>query len=269
MKNILLLVSIYLLPSFAFGHAFWMEPSSYSAIKDQMLSFTLFVGEEFTGDQIVRHPSHLKEFQMFTAASSEPAMPIFGRVGRSPAGYAKIPENKNYVVSYVSEFSEATITPEKFAYYLETEQMKNLVSTPDRNGDHEIKELFARFTKALVSSETQLNEPVDRQIGTEIELYHSGKSLLIEKAKPLTMLWQLFFRKKALENRSVFLESKATKKIVASGKTDKDGLISFTIDTPGVYMVRTINLLPADKVGWDWQSYWTSTSFELRVSSTK
>jgi hypothetical protein len=251
----------------ASGHSFWLEPSSFNPPEGSLVTFTLRVGEHFIGEEFVRHPTHLKTFELRTTDPRNPALDIPGRTGSSPAGYIRVAKADSWIASYTSEFSTTALSPEKFREYIAAEGLAAQVPAAKIPGDREIREMFGRNAKTLLGLPGGVRS--DRPVGMMLELVCESPLLSLPAGgQKAEISWQLLFAGRPLPDRTVFLESKAAATVVASGISDKDGRVRFTVADPGVYLVRAINIVPAEEPGVDWRSHWTSTTFSITAAVT-
>jgi len=258
------------------GHAFWVQPSSYVAKEDAVISFVLKMGEEFEGVEYARTPTHMKSFKLHSLESAEstPAaqgsstgstgIDVEGRIGRSPAGYIKLANEAASVVAYASEFSATTLSNKDFKAYVESEGLgKQIASTLFQDKSH-IRERYARSAKALLVPEGHSGRPVDVATGLSLELVAEETSLMIEKHQAERVLnFRLFLEGSPLVGRSVFLERREAKGVVDAQESGTDGRVAFKIREPGTYLVRAINIVPAQIPGVDFNSQWTSITFAV------
>ncbi len=82
---------------------------------------------------------------------------------------------------------------------------------------------------------------------------------------------QILFEGQALAGKLVTAFHGGGKQLVSTSKmhTNSEGIAEFTLDRAGFWLIRLIHLLPCserhgeDCSYVDWESYWTSYSFQL------
>ncbi len=262
MKQILIGVALNLLtPNLAFAHSFWLEPSKFDPEPEAIIALKIFVGENFKGEELVRHPTHLRTFTITTPKAEDSMLDIPGRHGSRPVGYLKIAERKPYIVSYTSNPNETVLTVEAFRSYVESEGLAKHVSLVNLAAT-EVKEQYTRNAKTLLVPPGFNGSLVDRATGMPLELICLCETLTMNDAKSgITLKWKLLGKGIPLGEHAVFLERKEDQKVVASSLTDKNGEVVLAILTGGTYLVRAIEIVAGENGGPDWRSQWTSTSF--------
>lgn len=267
MKKFFLALGLNLLtPSSAYAHSFWLEPSSFDPEPEAMIALKILVGEHFNGEELVRHPAHLRTFTLATPKEKDPVLDIPGRPGSSPAGYLRISEHKPYIVSYTSYPTDVVLKVETFRTYVETEGLAKQVSLKNI-GTTDVKEQYNRNAKTLLVPKGFKGSLVDRAIGMPLELVCVCETLtFLDEKSGLSLNWQLLSKGAPVADHFVFLERKEDQKIVTSASTNQKGEVVLPVLTGGTYLVRAIEMVAGEKGGPDWRSQWTSTSFFVSMS---
>lgn len=266
-RFVLILALSSVKPASAFAHAFWLEPSSFVSSEGAVIALSLKVGENFSGEELVRHPSHLKTFEL-TQPKTTDAIEVPGRVGHRPAGHLRIVGEKPYIITYTSHFTETELTPDVFKQYVESEGLAAQVGASALATSAPVKEVYARNAKTLLVPPQHKNSAIDRVTGMPLELVCLEDSLVLwaGNGAGTAFRFRLLAEKKPLAGFHVFLESKRSGKVTASAITDKDGVVTFEIGEPGVYLVRAILIEQMPTVGQGWRSQWTSLSFSPELA---
>jgi hypothetical protein len=251
----------------ALAHAFWIEPSRFDVKAGESVTFRLRVGLEFDGDDVPRHPAHLRSFDLRSPAAIDRAEPVAGVYGLSPAGFLRFPATTPYVVTYVSAFTGIQLPPAKFAQYVEEEGLVDVAATHP-TGDAPVRERFARYAKTLlVPTTTKPGAALDARAGLRLELVCESKALAFDAVRPSRLAWRLWFDGRPFARHRVVLERKDAPSARRVATTDADGRVSFPVEALGFYRVRAIVLLRSDDPAWDWESHWASTTFEVRPAA--
>lgn len=254
-------VLTFLTPDLAGAHSFWLEPSSFEPEPEAMIALKILVGENFNGEELVRHPSHLRTFTLTTPEKKDLLLDIPGRPGSRPAGYLRIAERKPYIVSYTSNATEAVLSADTFRAYIESEGLAKHIPL-EKLGRSEVKEQYARNAKTLLIPTGFKGSPVDRAVGLPLELVCLCDALTLNGANSeIPLRWQLLSNGRPLVDHMVFLERKEEHRVTMSASTDKKGEVLLPVSMAGTYLVRSIEMVAGEKGGPNWRSQWTSTSF--------
>ncbi|MGH7485594.1 MAG: DUF4198 domain-containing protein, partial [bacterium] len=138
----------------AYAHDFWIEPSTFRPAVGQLVSTSLRVGQEFTGDPIPRSAQLIDTFTVRTANGEKD---VVGFENRDPAGYVRIEQPGLAIIGYRSKPYPLELDAAKFEDFLKNEGLERISAI--RAQRHETakpdRERFLRFAKSVLDA----NEP--------------------------------------------------------------------------------------------------------------
>lgn len=256
MKTTLLTLLFVTAPLFA--HDMWMEPASFFAESGQLLSIRLKVGQNLLGDPLPRSAGLINEFIVEDGSGRRP---IIGREGSDPAGYLRISNPGLQVIGYYSKPSSVDLPAEKFNEYLKEEGLDAIAALRARRKEmgNEVKELFSRCAKSLVSSGSP-GTTADRILGFPLELVAERNPYAMTAGESLPV--QLLHEKRPLVGALVIAVNRMNPALKQSARTDKNGRVKLKLGSGGMWMIKAVHMTPAQ--GADYQSLWASLTFELR-----
>jgi uncharacterized GH25 family protein len=254
MKRILgLLVFLAALPVAA--HDFWIEPSTFKPQVGALITAGLRVGQNFLGDAVPRSSQLIERFIVRDAAGERP---VVGMENRDPAGYVRVAAPGASIIGYRSRPYPLTLDAAKFEDYLRQEGLDSIVALRAKRGESAKpdKEIFSRCAKALVVSGDVKPSGYDQPLGFRLELIPET-SPFGDKAR-----FRLLFEGKPLAGALVTaLPQTGTTALRA--RTDAQGRVEFAFPTYGVWLVKSVHMIPAPSdSGADWESLWASFTFE-------
>ena len=163
--NIITILCFIALP--AIGHEFWIEPKKYTLVQGDILSASLFVGQDFTGYEM---PYIENNFTRFEIISSKGVQQINGRIGDRPA-LNVIPLHGG--LSVILHQSTATyLTYNNFDKFISFAKEKGFPEVPNQHLAAKypktgFKESYTRFAKSYVL--VRSSNGADKYSGMELE----------------------------------------------------------------------------------------------------
>ena len=243
------------------AHDFWIEPSSFHPPAGADLAVSLRVGEHFRGDPVPRVDPKIVKFVL---VSSTGETPIGGLPAVDPAGLVRVVTPGLAVLGYRSQRTAITLEPDKFEKYLEDEGLDAVLKARKARGEQTRpgNEVYSRCAKSLIAVGGTGKSGFDRALGFTTEIVaesspvalHAGDSMRVRVLHEGAPLAGALVKAIALDDPDNTL----------STRSGKDGRASFRLARKGVWLVKTVHMVPAPKeTGADWESLWASLTFEI------
>jgi len=242
------------------AHDFWIEPTGFKADLGRVVGVKLRVGDDFHGDPVPRSDDLIDEFVVVDAGGRRQ---VVGREGADPAGLLRVTAPGLMIIGYHSRPSPVTLPAEKFTQYLKQEGLDAIVAARARTqtSEREGRELFSRAAKSLVRSGA-VAAAADRVLGFPIELVAERNPYQMQLRESLPV--RLTYRQVPLAGALVVAYNQRAPYHKLSVRSDRDGRAAFTIDEPGVWLVKAVHMVPAPPgSNADWESFWASLTFEI------
>lgn len=255
-------------PKIILAHEFWIEPMNYQLDSREKISASLRNGEHFSGTYFSYLPQRFKQFHIFDQSETRD---IDSRLGdRPPVGeYPK--KDGLHILSYVSVDNiinykttkkfETFANKQDLSWILEAHRARQL---PSEN----ITEVYVRFAKSLIASGTAAGN--DRNLGLTFEFVALTNPYTREQTgnKLPPMQYQLLYQQKPVPDTRIDLFHKSEKDEVkvTYHRTNTEGIVTFTADKPGGYLVNAVMAREpsAEKMistGALWETLWASSTF--------
>jgi uncharacterized GH25 family protein len=262
-RRALLLTLVMAAPAAASrAHDFWIEPSSFHPDPGSEVAVALRVGQDFRGEPVPRNPSLIQRFALI---SGRRETPIDGLPGADPAGQVRIPEPGLYWVAFRSGRSPIVLDAEKFEKYLAEEGLEAVSRMRRERGESgkPAREVYSRSVKSLIVSGEPGASAADfgRPLGLTLEIVlRKDPRKIVPGPVPLT----LSYEGKPLPNALVVaMEASSAAKV--SARTDARGEVALALPRKGVWLIKAVHMTPAPAgLDADWESVWTSLTFETR-----
>lgn len=228
------------------AHDFWIEPSSYVPSRGEEVALSLLVGEHFRGDPVTRRAARIEAFIVRDGSGERQ---VSGVEGSHPAGVVEIGDAGVALIGYRGKATPHRLPAAKFNEYLREEGLNNLQATSDAVQ----REHFYRFAKTLLRSGT--GDSLPAPLGYKLELQPLSNPFT---AAPLTV--KLLLDGRPLEGALITAMRKDGERTL-SARTDAAGIVTLDL-TPGVWLLKSTQVVRVDAPTHEWDSYWASLTFQ-------
>ena len=245
----------------AAAHDFWIEPSTFHPAVGARVDVSLRVGQDFRGDPVPRNPALIERFALVTDRVESL---IDGLPGTDPAGETAIPTPGLAWIVYRSGRSPVALEADKFEKYLTEEGLEKVSETRRARGESAKpgREVFSRSVKSLLLAGDVPGgaKGFDRAAGLTLEILLRADP---RRAVPGTLPVRLLSDGRPLAGALVTaLHAPESARVTA--RTDVRGDASLVLPKKGVWLVKAVRMTPAPPgVDADWESVWTSLTFEV------
>ena len=247
------------------AHDFWIEPSTFEAAVGEPVRIHLRVGERFAGDPVTRNDARIERFVVVGPTGEQP---VIGRNGMDPAGLLRLDAPGLWFVGYRSAFSSVELSATAFEQYLREEGLERIIEERAKRRETQTsgRERFSRSVKSLLRTAGATGPGYDRVLGMPLEFVLEADPAgaddgrvpvrLLHEGTPLEGALVVAFKKGA---RTAAGASESGR-----GRTDAAGRYTMHV-TPGIWLVKAVHMQRAQpEAGADWESVWTSLTFEVR-----
>ena len=248
------------------AHDLWIEVSSFITEPTKPLAVRLRVGVDLLGDPVGRESAHIDRFVLIDANGRSQTVP--GQEGLDPAGLLRGTSPGLLVIGYSTRPSPIVLPAEKFNQYLAEEGLESIAAlrAQRKQTAADAREEFSRCAKALLSSGTVSNAHADRALGFPLELVAERNPYALGTGQTLPL--RLLFRGKPLSGALVVAINKRNPSARVSARSGKDGKVKFAVDSPGMWLVKAVHMIPAtSESSAEWASFWASLTFERAATS--
>lgn len=237
----------------------------YKVQKGDTLEMHLFVGDGFN-IQLERpmQTSLTKKFELITQAGTtnlltetkDQALPIVNR---------KVDFDGLGLLYLERDYSRIALATDKFLAYLKEDHIENI--TVKKDPSHTMQsERYSRYIKALVQSgkPSKTDTLYRKKTGKIFEIILLQNPYLLHSGEVLKA--QIFFMDKPLGNKVITARNRTGNEntLFLTSRTDKNGICFFKLPRKGEWLLHATQMISCpDKTDSDWESFWTSYSFEI------
>ncbi len=256
-----LLILIVAVP-WAAAHDFWIQPSNFSPEKNELLEVNLLLGPPLQGEAYPRDSKHIIQF-FITDTKEENS--VLGIEGKTPAGYLRLQKSGTYLMAYHGTPQENTLDSVEFEKYLKHSGLEKIILMRERKKetDQPGREIFSRCAKSLlnVSGEHSLNIDIKRFLKLPLEIIPQVNPYLLQPGDSFSL--QILYKGRPLSGALIAFANESISEEIEV-RSDKHGKARVVLPQKGVWLVTAVHMVPARrKANVDWESYWTSLTFEI------
>ena len=247
------------------AHEFWIEPKKYQLSKGDILSASLFVGENFSGYE---NPYFKDNFVRFEVLAQDGKQGVNGRIGDRPA-LNLIPKHDGLnVIIYQS--SPTFLTYNNFDKFIKFSEEKGFPEIPEQHLSDNLPkegfvETYTRYSKSYVS--VLNSKGVDKFSGMRLEWVLNNKDLVMSESATLSFM--LIYEGNSYPNALVTVFAKNNKGEVkkSTSKTDNNGIFQLIPNSNTSYLIDSVIIQKTEPSsnpeGAIWESLWASATFKL------
>ncbi len=261
--------TIFLVVFFALvqAHEYWIMPTRFFFEKDESVSLTAMVGENYEGHAWGGGGRSLTSFKHFTSGGmTDEFNSIKQDTGKVYIEPLKLTQEGTHLLAFTTNSQYLTLAPDKFTEYLKEDGLEGVVAYRTKNGESNLKsrELYRRCAKVLL------------QVGKKTDISFQAKTDLVLDIKPLKNPYeyksgdkpsfQIYYEGKPYNNALVRCWHRVNNKTdMQMQRTDKNGLATFNLEGEGNYMISVVKMdRLKDTKQADWQSTWGSLVFGVK-----
>lgn len=249
------------------AHDYWFEADKFSPNVNDSVTLRMQLGtnliiEEERSYQLKRTVS----FKLFSARSTfdlrdksaDGAIPV-AKFSVGAAGTYLLGMERNSVTNILEA--------EKFREYLSEEGLTKVIEERERRGETGKfgYERYSRYIKSLISVGGKNDSTYKRNLGFKLEIVPLENPYTKNSGESLK--FKILFNGQPLAETAVAAYNRNAGKIsIKKLQTDKKGVVRIAFENSGFWLVRLVKMerCRQECEETDWESYWTSLSFEIR-----
>jgi uncharacterized GH25 family protein len=262
-KKAIVFLLIFLTTLAVESHEFWLQPKKFKYVLNEEMNVDFLVGENFEGE-----PWDLKKNKIEKLELSHLAKTIDLKLQVKPDAKEKLKwkftEEGTYLLSMQSNDAYIELDAEKFNDYLKEDGLENAldIRTKTNTLDRPSKEFYSRYVKLIVQTGNRTDDSFKKKTGMRIEIIPKQNPYLLKSGDYLQCL--VLFDGKPSAHQMVKVWNKiGNTTFQQNNYTENDGTLKFPISSKGPWMVSTVIMIPSQKPGADWQSFWSSLVFGI------
>jgi uncharacterized GH25 family protein len=174
----------------------------------------------------------------------------------------------SFVLAAALKPKEIRLTGKEFNEYLLADGLPNIYELRKKEGilDKDAVEYYSKYPKTIIQVGNKLDDFLTKPIGLPIEIVPKINPYMLKKGEKLDVL--ILFLGKPLPHAEIAWSYPGQgEEFAGSTKTDEKGKASIPLTKAGPYVIRLTHMEWVKKPTHEWESYWTSLTFEV-ISDT-
>jgi uncharacterized GH25 family protein len=263
LKRIITLLLVLVATQITQSHEFWLQPKKFRYALSEEMNVAFQVGENFEGEPWDLKKNRIEKLQLSHLAKAVDLKAQLKPDAKEKLKY-KFVEEGTYLLSMQSNEAYLELAPDKFNDYLKEDGLENALDlrTKTNTLDKPSKEFYSRYVKLLVQAGNKTDDTFNKKTGMRIEIIPKQNPYLLKSGDYLQCL--VLFDGKPSAHQMVKVWNKiGNTTFQQNNYTENDGTLKFPVSSKGPWMVSTVVMIPSEKAGADWQSFWSSLVFGI------
>lgn len=244
------------------SHEFWMLPQSFALAVGSPVTLSLSVGENFVGDRVGITRSLVSRLDLYARGSRTQltsAVP-----SNEVVGELNLPQAKpgTHLFALDTHPTVVVLPAQKFNDYLREEGLDAVIRARELSGSsgRPGRERYRRNIKTLVLAGTASDATYAMKTGQRLEIVPQTDPFTLRPGAHLELL--VLFDGRPLADSLVKLWQRPGQPAAATQRTNKRGMVRFTVPEGGTWMASVVHMLAVrGSTELDWDSYWGNLTF--------
>jgi uncharacterized GH25 family protein len=249
------------------AHDFWLVPKKFRISPGDSLIISANTGMDFPNSLGAVTPDRIDQFILVGESIKENITEFAVHDKSLVANYSfEIPGT--YVIAAALKPREIKLTGKEFNEYLLADGLPNIYELRKKEGilDKDAVEHYSKYPKTIIQVGNKMDNSPIKPIGLPVEIVPQVNPYELKKGDELEVL--VLFREKPLPEAEIAWSFPGRgEEFAGSTKTDEEGLASIPLIKAGPYVIRLTHMEWVKKPTHEWESYWTSLTFEV-ISDT-
>jgi len=254
---------IVLFLSGLYSHDFWLVPQKFRVSPGETFILSANTGMDFPKSLSAVTPDRFDQFILIND-SDRKNLKDHKAKGNSLITQITCEEAGTYVVGASLKPNEIRLTAQEFNEYLQLDGLPDIYQLRKREGilDKDAVEFYSKYPKTIIQVGDRLDETPTRPAGLILEIVPQSNPYGLKRGDTLDVI--VLFKGKRLPGAEISWSFPGQgDKFAGSIKTDTDGKAPIPLIQAGPYVIRLTHMEWVKLPTHEWESYWTSLTFEV------
>ncbi|UCE41813.1 MAG: DUF4198 domain-containing protein [Candidatus Aminicenantes bacterium] len=246
-----------------FAHDFWLVPKKFRINPGDSLEISANTGMDFPNSLSAVTPDRIDLFRLVGASIKE-NITEFTVQDNSLTTNCSFTTPGTFIIAAALKPKEIKLTGKEFNEYLLADGLPNIydLRKKERILDNDAIEYYSKYPKTIIQVGNKKDDSVTKPIGLPIEIVPKVNPYKLKKRDELEV--SVLFQGKPLPNAEIAWSYPGRgEEFAGSTKTDELGQASIPLIKTGPYVIRLTHMEWVKKPTHEWESYWTSLTFEV------
>ena len=245
------------------AHDFWLVPKKFKIAPGDSLTILANTGMDFPNSLSAVTPDRIDQFKLVWESTKE-NITEFAMHGNSLAANCSSEKSGTFVIAASLKPKEIKLTGKEFNEYLLADGLPNIYELRKKEGilDKDAVEYYSKYPKTIIQVGNKIDDSPTKPIGLPIEIVPMVNPYELKKGDELEVL--VLYQGIPLPNAEIAWSYPGRgEEFAGSTKTDEKGQASIPLIKTGPYVIRLTHMEWIKKPTHEWESYWTSLTFEV------
>jgi uncharacterized GH25 family protein len=244
------------------AHEFWLQPDKFIYKRGEEINIRFNLGENFEGENWSGDTSRIQSLNFYYSDIKDDLTPAMGNEKGDSIQFSLVDEG-TAMVTFNSKNSFIELDSSKFNAYLQEDGLKETIKYRKEHNETDSSghEYYQRSVKTIIQIGSVYDSTFKQQTELPLDIIPQTNPYTIRNKKEMTV--KVFFQQEPLRNALIKIwHRKKNETIKEEYTTNKDGEVSFDIETNGKWMVSCVKMIRLkDDPKAEWQSYWGSCTW--------
>jgi len=245
------------------AHDFWLIPQKFRISPGDSQTIFANTGMDFPNSLSAVTPDRVDQF-ILTGKSGKKDITEFEVQGNSLITKCTFEKTGTYVITVSLKPKEIKLTAEEFNEYLLHDGLPDIYELRKKEGilDKDAVEHYSKYPKTIIQVGSQLDKTPTKPLGLPIEIIPQVNPYGLKLGDDLEVT--ALFQGKPLSDAEIAWSYPGLgEEFAGSKKTDANGKAAVPLAKVGPYVIRLTHMEWVKKQTHEWESYWTSLTFEV------
>lgn len=245
------------------AHDFWLIPQKFRINPGDSQTIFANTGMDFPNSLSAVAPDRVDQF-ILTGKSGKKDITEFEVQGNSLITKCTFEKTGTYVITVSLKPKEIKLTAEEFNEYLLHDGLPDIYELRKKEGilDKDAVEHYSKYPKTIIQVGSQLDKTPTKPLGLPIEIIPQVNPYGLKLGDDLEVT--ALFQGKPLSDAEIAWSYPGLgEEFAGSKKTDANGKAAVPLAKVGPYVIRLTHMEWVKKQTHEWESYWTSLTFEV------
>jgi len=252
-----------LLLSGLYSHDFWLIPQKFRVSPGETLLISANTGMDFPNSLSAATPDRFDRF-VLVGESVREDLKDYRIEGNSLTSRIKCEKPGTFVIGAALKPNEIRLTAAEFNEYLQLDGLPGIYQLRKQEGilDKDAVEHYSKYPKTIIQVGDRLDETPTKPLGLILEIVPQVNPYRLKRGDSLDVA--VLFKGKPLPNAEIAWSFPGQgDKFAGSSKTDVQGKASIPLVQVGPYVIRLTHMEWVKLPTYEWESFWTSLTFEV------
>ncbi len=265
-KTLLVLLAFFIIilsTSTISAHDLWLVPQLFRINPGDSVTISANTGMDFPNSLSAVSPDRVNQF-ILVGKSIKKNITDLKVQGNSLITECTFKESGTYVVGVDLKPKEIKLTAEEFNEYLLHDGLPNIYELRKKEGilDKSAVEHYSKYPKTVIQVGKKLDETPTKPLGLPIEIVPKVNPYGLKIGDDLEVT--VLFQGKPLSGAAIAWSYPGKgEEFAGSKETDKNGKAVIPLEKVGPYLIRLTHMEWVKKPTHEWESFWTSLTFEV------